>query len=294
VPIALAGLVLLAGLTITLLSSVLLPATVTRGDRLVLRKQRLLQDEGIIVHPEPEAQWLTVLGARLRARLPISPLKRLEIGLIQAGYSGPRALDSFILVKAVLTLTLALVGTGFAPLWGLAGGLAGWLAPNAWLRRAARQRQQAITLALPDGLDMLAVSVEAGLALEASLQRYSAHESPSSKALCQEIRHFLRDIQLGRTRQDAFTDLGQRSGVHDLQLLASALKQADRWGVEMANVMRVQSDHLRSRRLLRAEEQAMKAPIKILLPLVFCIFPAIFVVLLGPAAMQLAKLFPTP
>lgn len=288
------GLAILAGLSIALLSWTLLPTVVTRGDRLLLRKQRLLKGGAPATGgtDEPKGHWLATLGERLRTRMPANPLSRLETRLIQAGYFQAQALDVAVVLKLALTIGLAVIGLGFAPIWALAGGLAGWLAVDLWLARAVRKRQLAITLALPDGLDMLAVSVEAGLSLEAALQRYSANESPSSKALCQEIRQFLRDIQLGSTRQDAFTDLGRRSGVHDLHLLASALKQADRWGVEMANVMRVQSDHLRTRRLLRAEEQAMKAPIKILLPLVFCIFPAIFVVLLGPAAMQLAKLFP--
>jgi tight adherence protein C len=216
----------------------------------------------------------------------------LETRLIQAGYFQAQAPDVAVVIKLALTAAGALIGLSFGPTWGVAGGLGGWLLLDFWLMRAVRQRQQQITLALPDGLDILAVSVEAGLSLEAALQRYSSHEAPASAALCREIRQFLHDIQLGRTRQEAFTDLGKRSGVHDLHLLAAALKQADRWGVEMANAMRVQADHVRTRRLLRAEEQAMKAPIKMLMPLVFCIFPAIFVVLLGPAAMQLTKLFP--
>lgn len=292
-PVIVAALVILAGLSVAMLSWAVLPATVTRGDRLLLRKQRLL-------HPDPPdpasvgaaTGWVTGLGQWVRAWLPLTPLRALETRLVQAGYGGPQALD----VAVVLKLALTGLGVGGGLLvdvtWGLAGGLAGWLAVDGWLVQAGRRRQRAITLALPDGLDMLAVSVEAGLSLEAALQRYCSNETPSSRALSQEIRQFLRDIQLGRSRQEAFTDLGRRSGVHDLHLLAAALKQADRWGVEMANVMRVQADHLRSRRLLRAEEQAMKAPVKILLPLVFCIFPAIFVVLLGPAAMQLSKLFP--
>jgi tight adherence protein C len=293
-PLAITGLVFLAGLTIALLSWTLLPTTVTRGDRLQVRKHRLLHGgTGPMAAPEePKAHWLAALGGWLRTRLPANPLRRLETRLVQSGYRRAEAIDLAVVVKLTLTVAGTVVGLGFAPIWAVAGGLAGWLAIDFWLARAVKRRQLRITLALPDGLDMLAVSVEAGLSLEAALQRYCANESPSSRDFCQEIRQFLRDIQLGRTRQDAFTDLGHRSGVHDLHLLASALKQADRWGVEMANVMRVQADHLRTRRLLRAEEQAMKAPIKILLPLVFCIFPAIFVVLLGPAAMQLTKLFP--
>jgi tight adherence protein C len=293
-PIAIAGLVILAGLTIALASWILLPTTVTRGDRLLLRKHRLLRvDTGPTAgSDEPQSHWLASLGGRLRALIPANPLRRLETRLVQAGYVRGQALDIAVVSQLTLMVIGIAVGLAFDPVWAVAGGLAGWLAIDFPLARAVQRRQQQITLALPDGLDMLAVSVEAGLALEAALQRYCANEAPPSRALCQEFRQFLRDIQLGRTRQDAFTDLGQRSGVHDLHLLTSALKQADRWGVEMANIMRVQADHLRTRRLLRAEEQAMKAPIKILMPLVFCIFPAIFVVLLGPAALQINTLFP--
>ncbi|MBC7541470.1 MAG: type II secretion system F family protein [Candidatus Sericytochromatia bacterium] len=217
---------------------------------------------------------------------------QLEPRLVMAGCFGKRALAVTVGIKVLLTVVGAAFGWAFGPVWGLAGGLAGCLAPDLWLRQTTQKRQQQIILALPNAMDMLAISVEAGLTLDAALQRFSARESPSSRALCQEMRLFLKDVQLGQSRADAYADFGRRSGVQDLRLLAAALYQADRWGVEMTNVMRIQADHLRTRRLQRAEEQAMKAPIKILMPLVFFVFPAIFVILLGPAAMQLGRLFP--
>lgn len=283
-------LALMAGAVITLMSWYLMPATVTRGDRLALRKRRLTAE----LEPLPvrQAAVLAGIGERLLAWLPAARLDRLEARLIMAGMRDEHALVLFILGKLALAVAGILGGFGYGLMWGACGGLAGFAIPDLWLSQRIRRRQGQIRLAMPDGMDMLAVSVEAGLTLDGAFQRLIAHEAPSSRALCEEVRLFLKDIQLGRSRRDAFTDLGQRSGVHDLHLFASALNQADAWGVEMATVMRVQSDHLRTRRLQRAEEQAMKAPIKMLLPLVFCIFPAIFIVLLGPAALKLTQLFP--
>lgn len=283
-------LALMAGVAITLMSWYLMPATVTRGDRLALRKRRLTAE----LEPLPvrRAAFLASAGERLLAWLPAAQLERLEARLTMAGMRDGHVLVLFIVVKLVLAVVGILGGSGYGLLWVAVGGLAGFAVPDLWLSQRIRVRQGQIRLAMPDGMDMLAVSVEAGLTIDGAFQRLIAHEAPSSRALCQEVRLFLKDIQLGRSRRDAFTDLGQRSGVHDLQLFASALNQADAWGVEMAAVMRVQSDHVRTRRLQRAEELAMKAPIKMLLPLVFCIFPAIFVVLLGPAALKLTQLFP--
>lgn len=283
-------LALMAGAATTLMSWYLMPATVTRGDRLALRKRRLTAE----LEPLPvrRAAFLAGAGERLLAWLPAAQLERLEGRLIMAGMRDGHVLVLFLVVKLVLAMAGILGGFSHGLLWIAVGGLVGFAIPDLWLSQRIRVRQGQIRLAMPDGMDMLAVSVEAGLTIDGAFQRLIAHEAPSSRALCQEIRLFLKDIQLGRSRREAFTDLGQRSGVHDLQLFASALNQADAWGVEMATVMRVQSDHVRTRRLQRAEEQAMKAPIKMLLPLVFCIFPAIFVVLLGPAALKLTQLFP--
>ncbi len=146
--------------------------------------------------------------------------------------------------------------------------------------RGARRRDE-IDRALPDTMDLLVVSVEAGLALEGALQRVSAR---ASNALTVEIQRTLNEISLGRRRYDALASMGLRCQVQPLQTLVNAMNQAERTGMQMGPVLRAQSEQIRTRRRQLAEEKAMKAPLKMLIPLAFFIFPAMFLVILGPAA----------
>jgi tight adherence protein C len=164
--------------------------------------------------------------------------------------------------------------------------VAGILAVPAWLSQRARRRRAEIDQALPDALDMLTACVEAGLGLDAAIAHVARRPGQASQALGQELMRYLQELQMGVARADALRNLGQRAGVDDLGTVVGALTQGDALGVGVAQILRAQAGFLRLRRKQRAEERAMKAPIKILFPLLFGIFPALFVVLLGPAALR--------
>jgi tight adherence protein C len=161
--------------------------------------------------------------------------------------------------------------------------LIGYLLPSVWLSRRSASRQAAIALALADTMDQVTISVEAGTGFDTALARAArSGEGP----LAEELMHALRDIQLGVPRETAFDRMAKRTDVLDLRQLVHAIRQAERYGLPVARTLRVQTEELRERRRARAEEQAMKVPVKIVFPLVFCILPALFVVVLGPAALN--------
>ena len=139
---------------------------------------------------------------------------------------------------------------------------------------------------MPDVLDLLTVSVEAGLGFDAALQRVV---QKMTGAISVEFAKTLQEIKMGKHRREALRDLGLRTGIDDLNTFISAIVQADQLGVSIGNVLRVQSEQMRRKRRQRIEEKAMKAPIKMLIPMVLFIFPTIFIVLLGPAAMQMIE-----
>jgi tight adherence protein C len=168
------------------------------------------------------------------------------------------------------------------------GFVLGYMLPVIWLGRRITARKKAITRALPDALDLLCISVEAGLAFDLALQRVT---DKWDDELSREFRKVLSDMRLGRTRREALKDLAQRTGVEDIQTFTAAIIQADQLGVSMSKILRLQSDQMRIKRRQRAEELAQQAPIKMLFPMVFLIFPALFVVILGPAVPRLVSSF---
>lgn len=177
------------------------------------------------------------------------------------------------------TNTLLYTGAGF---------LLGNRLPSMWLGGKIKKRQKEITRALPDALDLLTISVEAGLGFDVAMQRVT---DKADNELTREFKRMLNDIRLGRSRREALRDLGERSGVEDLKTFTSAIIQADQLGVSMSKILRLQSDQMRMRRRQRAEEEAQKAPVKMLIPMVFLIFPSLFVVILGPAVPRFIEAF---
>jgi tight adherence protein C len=161
---------------------------------------------------------------------------------------------------------------------------AGWYAPEWIVRSRAQERQHEIQLALADSLDLLSITVEAGLAFDAALSRVARNVKGP---LGQELYRVVQEIQLGKSRADALRDLADRTSVEDLRGFIAAMVQADAFGIPIARVLKVQSREIRIRRRQRAEEMAQKLPVKIVFPVVLTIFPALFVVLLGPAAIQI-------
>ena len=215
---------------------------------------------------------------------------KLRRQLTLAGNPGDLKPQEFIVLKLTLcALTLVagfLLPISFLNVVILAA--AAWLAPELYLHEKIKNRQLAITLAIPDVLDLLTVSVEAGLGFDAAVAKVIEKvEGP----LADEFRRMLYEMRIGRSRREALRDLSERTGVPYLQNFASAVIQADQLGVSISKVLRIQSQEIRRQRRQKAEEEAMKAPIKMLLPLVALVFPSLFIVLLGPAILQYAAIY---
>jgi len=227
--------------------------------------------------------------------------KTLATMLAVAGIRGPNATVVFLGVRTMISFGPALailvrqVTTGAPLLKAL--GLAGlaWVVGHAFcnylLRRRARKRIAALRRSLPDVLDLMVVSLEAGLGLNATIDRVAEERSAMNDELGSEFGMVSRELREGRTREEAFRALGERNGVDDLKSLAALIIQSDRLGASMAQTLRSHADVLRTKRRQRAEEEARKLPIKMLFPLAFCILPALFAVAVGPAFIKMQVLF---
>ncbi len=167
-------------------------------------------------------------------------------------------------------------------------GLLGYLMPGIWLSRRIKQRKSEITRALPDAIDLLTISVEAGLGFDPALGRVV---EKWDNALTRELGRMLSEIRMGSSRRDAMREVANRVNVDDLNTFISAVIQADQLGVSISQVLRVQSNQMRQRRRQRAEVQAHKAPLKMLFPMIFLIFPSIYIVILGPAIPHIVSAF---
>lgn len=230
--------------------------------------------------------------------LPGAMLEGVQQRLLVAGE--PMSLNGFLTLQLISTGTLLVlpfllfIASGRAPnllLFGLTAvfGIGGFLLPQMWLRQRVGQRQGRIIKSLPDSFDLITTSVEAGLGLDAALARVAEKvEGP----FADELRRTLREIGMGRMRREALRELGERTGVPDLITFVNAVIQAEQMGTGIGALLRVQAEQLRVRRRQRAEEQAYKAPIKMLFPLVLCIFPTLFIVILGPAVITIMNDFP--
>ncbi|MCA9083932.1 MAG: type II secretion system F family protein [Planctomycetaceae bacterium] len=221
----------------------------------------------------------------------------LKIRLANAGFASPNASRNFLAIKLIGLILGVLFGAiyGFANMgvssnsWMafVIGGGTGFYLPEAMLTLLKMSRQQKIFLQLPDALDLLVVCVEAGLGLDAGMRRVSEELAGGAPEVCQELATANMQLQMGKPRRDVLHDLGVRTGVDDMRALAAILIQADRFGSSIAQALRVQSDSMRTKRRQMAEEKAQGAAVKMIFPLVLFIFPGIFVILVGPAGIQL-------
>ncbi|MEX0787137.1 MAG: type II secretion system F family protein [Dehalococcoidia bacterium] len=232
---------------------------------------------------------IEAVGRRLAALLPGAVVLRTEQRLVLAGQP-MRAAGFFSLVAGlgallagtyVALLLAATNGTPPAAALPLAPLLAllGAFLPVFWLSSQARTRQRAILRGLPDSMDLVTICVEAGLGLEGAFQQVVEKQSGP---LVDEIRQMMREIGVGKTRRQALLDLADRVDLDDMRGFANAVIQADQMGTSLAQVLRVQSQSMRVRRRQRAEEEARKAPVKMVFPLVFCLMPSLFIFILGP------------
>ncbi|MEZ6056072.1 MAG: type II secretion system F family protein [Planctomycetaceae bacterium] len=223
----------------------------------------------------------------------------LKVRLANAGYQSPNAATFFLAIKTGLLITGVVFGGGYGLFthgleYGalsslvMAGGL-GFYLPEIFLTIARSSRMGKIFLSLPDALDLLVVCVEAGLGLDAAMRRVSQELNDTSPEVCSEFDLCNMQLQMGRPRREVLHDLGIRTGVDDMKSLVAILIQADRFGSSIAQALRVQSDSMRIKRSQMAEEQAAKTSVKMIFPLVLFIFPGIFVVLVGPAAIMMMR-----
>ena len=266
-------------------------------------QQRLNELRGIsgaADEPSPYGESMRRSLTRLGKYAPTSPAEmgKLKARLVAAGYRGPEALPVFI--GARLGCGLLAFGVMSTPLitkpsvlLALGAAALGYLLPGMMLARMAKKRQHTIRLSLADALDLLVVSVEAGLGLDQALQRVGEELAFAHKDLSDELRLVNLELRAGKARTDALRNLADRTGVDDLSSLVAMLIQTDKFGTSVAQSLRVHSDTLRTKRRQRAEEAAAKTGVKMVFPLVFCIFPAIWVVTIGPAAIKFVQvLFP--
>ncbi len=205
-------------------------------------------------------------------------------------YSGLRVacLGLFLLISAAIFLPGRSIGWSSLQWVVILTGV-GFYTPSVILWYLRTKRQQEIFLTLPDALDLLVVCVESGLGLDAALRKVCDEMSEHAKTICEELSLANFQLQMGRPRREVLHDLGVRTGVDDVRSLAAILIQADRFGSSIAQALRVQSDSMRTRRKQLAEEKAAKTAVQLLFPLILFIFPGIFVVLVGPAAINIME-----
>jgi tight adherence protein C len=210
----------------------------------------------------------------------IGPSEFLGLRIVVAGVAGGSFFLLFVLTGASLSQLL---------LFPIVIGLMGYMIPGVWLNRKIKDRKQEIQRALPDAIDLLTISVEAGLGFDPALHRVA---EKWDNELTREFRRMLNEIRMGMSRRQAMREMANRVNVDDLNVFIASIIQADQLGVSITQVLRVQSKQMRLRRRQRAEAMAHKAPIKMLFPMILLIFPAMYVVILGPAIPQILNNFP--
>jgi tight adherence protein C len=238
------------------------------------------------------------LAEGARRLTPAGVMDRLRQQLVYAGSPAAWDAERVLVVKILLAIALVIVApvavasAGVEPfvvfVVGLLGLAVGWFVPEWVLRSRAEKRQREIGRTLPDALDLLSITVEAGLGFDSALTRVSRE---MGGALGEELYRVVQEMQLGKNRQEALRSLGDRTKVPPLKEFVLAMIQADIFGISIARVLNVQAEEIRLKRRQAVEENAQKIPVKILFPLILCILPATFVVIAGPAILQLVDFF---
>lgn len=241
----------------------------------------------------------------MRPALPKSDqeMSMLRVKLANAGFRKESASTIFLASKSVLAIGLGglvltfMLGTGQTPrnIFGFAIFAAGvgFMLPNLWLAVSRKQRGEEIRMGLPDALDLMVISVESGLALDAAIQRVANEFAMIHPALSEELSIATHETTMGVPRAEALESLAIRTGVPEVKSLVAIVTQAEKFGTSIAKALRNQSDALRTKRRQQAEERAQKTAVKLMAPLILFIFPAIFVVLVGPAVLRMIRTFST-
>ena len=233
------------------------------------------------------------ISSRLGSLAPAGYANYIRNTLVYSGSPSNISLDRIMTLKISLSILAALVMMLFAPAFEnrglamlliIAAILIAFFAPDAWISSKATNRQKEIDFSLPDSLDLLTISVEAGLGFDAAIKRVVDN---TTGPLSEELFRLLQEIQLGVSRIQAFRNLIARTRAPELRYLITTIIQADSYGISIAKVLRSQSKELKVRRHQRAEETAIKAPVKVLFPLILFIFPALLIVVFGPAGIKI-------
>jgi tight adherence protein C len=243
--------------------------------------------------------WERVL-ARFAGFLPNADgTSSIKDGLTEAGFRGGNAVTTFLGAKVLLALglpvalliALALMGVSLGNIivWMIVLAVVGFYLPTLWLMQKASARKLEVTHALPDALDLMVVCVEAGLGLNAAILKVASEMQLASPVLAMELRQVNNEMKAGINRIDALRNLAERTGVADVKSLVAVLVQTDRLGTSVAASLRAQSDSLRVKRRQRAEEAAHKVAVKLVFPLVLCIFPELLTILLGPGMISIYR-----
>ena len=268
------------------------------------RLRRFLGQQG---GQEPGVRWVERVASVVR------PLTRLSIPeegwekstlrtrFMNAGWRHPSAPTLYFASKTALALLAPALCAPFLVLYGrgldggkvmgvlLLGAALGYYAPNAVLERRVKRRRREIFETIPDALDLLTVCVEAGLSLERALVKVATEIHIKSVVLAQELQLVLMEMRAGFSKEKALRNFALRSGVEDVDTLVAMLIQSERFGTSIGDSLRVHAENLRHKRRMVAEETAAKIGLKLLFPLIFCIFPTLLMVLLGPAAIQISR-----
>jgi tight adherence protein C len=227
----------------------------------------------------------------------------MRIKFLRAGIRWPRApfvflgtklflLICFVLVFLILRVSvLELVDTRTTLAVIVALALVGYFIPDIWLALRTVRRKRVLFEGLPDALDLLVVCVEAGMGLDAAISRVAEELAVSNKPLCDELELYSLELRAGKTREGALRDLSSRMDLEDVRGLVTLLIQADRFGMSIAQSLRVFSDSFRTQRFQRAEELAAKLPVKLVIPMIVFIFPTLFIVIMGPTVIRVWELF---
>jgi tight adherence protein C len=284
-----------------------LSAISNRNSRAMERLERISRPASLAEIEDPKMKKERFQGFMETAKAlsaPLMPRTELEqsemkIRLANAGFRSDSAVSIYLGIRFVTLIVFLLTSVAiFLPKYGLTlsalkpivifGGI-GFYLPTIILWYLRKKRQEEIFLTLPDALDLLVVCVESGLGLDAAMRRVCDEMKDHAKVLAEELSLANFQLQMGRPRREVLHDLGVRTGVDDVRSLAAILIQADRFGSSIAQALRVQSDSMRTRRKQLAEEKAAKTAVQLIFPLVLFIFPGIFVVLVGPAAISIMQ-----
>jgi tight adherence protein C len=288
---------LLPILAFILASALVAAAAIALSPRSATIEQRLGELVGMQPKEPNESRFTKTMTDAFMRIGRAAPKSASEIGklrgrLMAAGYRAEEALVLFVGMRVGCSLSFFAIFSivmRTSLLTALAAAALGYLLPNMFIGRMAKRRQHRMRLSLPDALDLLVVSVEAGLGLDQAVQRVADELVLVHPELSEELRLVHLEIRAGTARADALRNLANRTQVDDLSSLVTMLVQTDKFGTSVAQSLRVHSDVLRTKRRQRAEEAAAKTGAKMVFPLVFCIFPAIWVVTIGPAAIKFVQ-----